>query len=66
MTKGRTTLIKKYPPKDPPQQLQTHNLPTDDVETTNGTNQGGDLLFVNKLQTFPRRTKRVLKGNKRN
>ena len=26
-----------------PQKLQTHNMPTYDVENTNGTNKGGDL-----------------------
>ena len=36
MTKGKTTLIQK----EPPQQLQTHDVPIDDVENTNGTNQG--------------------------
>ena len=29
-------------------QLQTHNLPTDDVENINSTNKGRDLLFTNK------------------
>ena len=46
MTKGKTNSIAKDPPlkKEP----QTHNVSTDDVENTNGTNQGGDLLFANK------------------
>ena len=42
MTKGKTTQI----PKDPPtqrNQLETHN---DDVENTNGTNQGEDLQLT--------------------
>ena len=41
-------------------------MPTDDVENINGTNQGGDLLFVNKLMTVLRRTERILQGNERN
>ena len=35
MTKGRATLIQKDPSKGHPKQLQTHNLPTDDVENIN-------------------------------
>ena len=31
----------------PSKQLQTPNKPTDDVENTNGTNQGGDLQIAN-------------------
>ena len=31
-----------------PRQLQTHNLPTDDVENINSTNKGRDLLLANK------------------
>ena len=29
---------KKNPKRNRPQQLQTYNVPTDDVENTNGTN----------------------------
>ena len=32
-------------------------MSTNDVENTNGTNPG-DLLFTNKLRTFPRRTEK--------
>ena len=49
MTKEKTTLIQKDPKKEP-QQLQ--NVPIDDVENMNGTNQG-DFLFANKQGTFP-------------
>ena len=35
-------------------QLQTHNLPTNDVENTNGTNKGKDLLLANKPWIVPR------------
>ena len=33
MNKGKTSLMQKDT-----KQLQTHNMPTDDVENTNGTN----------------------------
>ena len=36
-----------------PKQLQTHNLPTDDVKNINSTNKGRDLLLTNKLQIVP-------------
>ena len=38
---------KRLPKRSHSQQLQIHNLPTDDVENTNGTNQREDLLFAN-------------------
>ena len=41
MTEGKTKLIQKDPQKwtaPPPKQLETHNVPTDDMENTNGTN----------------------------
>ena len=40
ITKGKSILIQKDPPpkKKTPQQIQTHNVPTDDVKNTNGTN----------------------------
>ena len=45
------------------QQLQTHNVPTDDVENTDGTNYSGDLLFGNKPKTVPRITERMPQRN---
>ena len=39
----------KYRPK----QLQTHNLPTDDVKNINSANKGRDLLLVNKPRIIP-------------
>ena len=49
MTKGKTTLIQKDPlAGTSPKQLQTHNLPTDDVENLNTTNKGID--FSTRLQ----------------
>ena len=34
---------KKTPHRNCLQQLQTHNVPADDMENTNGTNLGRDL-----------------------
>ena len=40
MSKGRSALIKKYPNKrNRSKQLQTRNLPNDDVENINRTNK---------------------------
>ena len=36
-----------------PQQLQTHNLPTNDVENINSTNKGRDLPLSNKPRIVP-------------
>ena len=61
MTKGKTTLIQKDPNKGTtPKQLQTHNLPTNDVENINSTNKGRDLLLANKPRFVPWRTERML------
>ena len=39
ITQGKITLIQKDPPqRHRPKQLQTHEVPTDDVENTNDTN----------------------------
>ena len=43
-----------------PKQLQTHNLPTNDMENINSTNKGRDLLLANKLQIVPWRTEMML------
>ena len=73
MTKGKTTLIQKDPhkgitpsKKKKKRKLKTHKLPIDDVKNTNGTNQGGDLIFANKPRTIPRRTERMPQGNQKN
>ena len=42
-----------------PLHLPTHNVPTDEVENTNGTNLGGDIRFSNKPWTFFQRTERL-------
>ena len=36
-----------------PKQLQTHNLPSNDVENINSTNKERDLLLANKLRFVP-------------
>ncbi len=36
-----------------PKQLQTHNLPTEDVENINSTNKGRDLQLANKPRSVP-------------
>ena len=51
-------------PKRPKQrncskQLQTDNLPLNDVENTNSTNKGKDLLLANKPRIVPWRTERM-------
>ena len=48
-----------------PKQLQTHNLPTDDVENINCTNKGRDLLLTNKPRFVFWRTERMLQRNQR-
>ena len=45
-------------PKGPKQKnrskrLQTHNLPTENVENINSTNKEGDLLLANKPRIVP-------------
>ena len=60
MTKAKTTLIKKDPLKGTtPKQLQTHNVPTYDMENINSTNKGRDLLLTNKLWIVPCGTERM-------
>ena len=45
-------------------ELQTHNMPTNDVENTDSRNSGRYILLVNKPHTLPRGTERMLPGNK--
>ena len=52
-------------PKGPKQrhcskQLQTYNLPTDDIENINCRNKGGVLLLANKLRTVLWGAERIL------
>ena len=54
MTMGKTTHFqKKKPYSNSPKQLKTYNMPIYDVENTNGTNYGGDLLLVNDIYLTP-------------
>ena len=57
---------KRHQKKNYTQQLQMHNVPTDDVENTNGINKGWDFQLINKLQTVTRETERMPKGDQRN
>ena len=41
------------PKRKRPKELQTTNVPTYDVENTDGTNKGRDLFLVNKPQILP-------------
>ena len=41
-------------------QLQTHNLPTEDVENINSINKGRDLLFANEARIVPRGAERMM------
>ena len=62
--KKRPPWSKKTPKKEPPlQQLQTHNLPTDDIKNTIGTTKGGDLLSANKPQAVPWETEMTSQWN---
>ena len=54
MTKGKTTLIQKRPPKrNLLKQLLTHNVPTYDVENTNGKIKERDSFLANELRIVP-------------
>ena len=48
-----------------PKQLQTHKLPTDDVENNNSTNEGRDLLLANKPSCVSWRTERMHQRNQK-
>ena len=54
MTNRKNTLTRKKIKRNCPQQVKRQNVPTDDVENTNGTN----LLFANKPRTFLHRKER--------
>ena len=42
-----------------PQQLQTPNVPTDNMENTDSPNKGGNLLVAYKSLTVPRGIERM-------
>ena len=52
---------KSIPQRNRPKQLQAHNVPTYDVEDTNGTNTGRDLRLANKLRIVSRKKQRCCK-----
>ena len=58
------TDTKRPPKRNHPKQLQTNNVPTYDVENTNSTNKGRELLLANKSQIFPGEQKGCHKGSK--
>ena len=56
MTNGKNTRIPQRNLKtNHPKKLQTNNMPTNNVENTNDTNLGGDLLLVNKPRNVTRK-----------
>ena len=58
ITKGKTALIQKgITPHF--QQLQIHDVTTDDVKDINSTNKGGNIRFTNKLITVLQGTERI-------
>ena len=48
-----------------PKQLQTHNMPTYEVENVHGKNKRGDLQHVNKPWTVPRGTEMMQRVDQR-
>ena len=65
MTKWKTILIQKTPKNEPPRQIQTNNMPTDDLENTKGRYLGKDLRYANKLRTVSRATERMPRVDQR-
>ena len=53
-----------YDSKRPLKRNHSSSIRHDCVEYTNGTNQGGDLPFANKLWTVPQRTEKILQGTR--
>ena len=49
-----------------PQQLHTHNVPTDHVKNTNGTNKEVYLLLANKTLSVPRWIEKMPPRDQRN
>ena len=56
----------KRPLKRNLQKLLTHNMPTEYVQNTNGTNKIGNLPFTVKLLTRPRGRERMLQKDQKN
>ena len=61
MTKIKDHIDTKGPKqRNRPKPLQTHKLPTNDVENINSTNKGRDSLLANKPWFVLRRKERML------
>ena len=52
--------------QEPPQIATHHDVPSDDGENTNGTDEGMDLLFANKKRTALMITERIPQRNQKN
>ena len=61
MTKRRTIDPKGPKQRNCPKQLQTHNLPTNDVENINSTNKERNLLLAKAMDCLLRNRKDVTK-----
>ena len=48
-----------------PLKVTVHNVPTDDVKNTNGTNYREDLQLIDRPQNLPQGTERMLQENRR-
>ena len=51
-------------PRSRPKQLQTHNLPIDDVENINSTDKGRDLQLANKPRFVSWQTEKVQRNRR--
>ena len=58
--KERPHWSKRTQAKEPPKQLQTQKLTTDDVENINSSNKGRNVLLTNKLRIIHWGTERML------
>ena len=67
ITKGKTTLIQKdHSKRNYPQQLQTDNVFTYDVENPNCTNKRRNILLAGMPPTIFRRNEKMTQEKKRN
>ena len=55
---------KRPPQRNCPKQLQTHNMPTNNVKNIDSTNLV-DLLLIDKPRNLPRGTETMLQTNQR-
>ena len=60
VTQGKIRMIQKNSLKETaPKQLQTHNVPSDDVENINSTNKERMVQLANKPRIVPCETERM-------